>query len=223
MFPFLKHRSRSVHGDDALSSPEPIVAVTTTVETGDACTTLTVWRKSLLVSCEGFTVIDSNGDLIYRVDNYARTRPEELILMDKDGNSVLLMHRTKKITLVDSWGIYEAKDTSGEARVPKSPIWYMRKNLKMNILSTKSNILAYVFSVPFDKKNSYVIKGSYRCKSCKIMHVPSNRTVAEIKRKEARTKGVRFGSDVFDLVVSPDFDTGLAMALVLLLDQMFSK
>ncbi|KAG2307884.1 hypothetical protein Bca52824_027632 [Brassica carinata] len=206
------HRSRSVHGDDVLSSTQPIVAVTSIVETGGACTTLTVWRKSLLVSCEGFTVIDSNGDLIYRVDNYARTRPEQLILMDKDGNSVLLMHRTKKITLAGSWGIYEAKDTNGEAKVPKSPIWYMRKNLKMNILSTNSNILAYVYSAPFDKKNSYVIKGSYRCKSCKIMHVPSNRTVVEIKRKEARTKGVR-----------PDFDTGLAMALVLLLDQMFSK
>lgn len=99
----------------------------------------------------------------------------------------------------------------------------MRKNLKMNILSTNSNILAYVFSVPFDKKNTYVIKESYRCKSCKIMHVSSNRAVVEIKRKEARTKGVRFGSDVFDLVVSLDFDTSLAMALVLLLDQMFSK
>lgn len=55
------------------------------------------------------------------------------------------------------------------------------------------------------------------------MHVSSNRAVVEIKRKEARTKGVRFGSDVFDLVVSLDFDTSLAMALVLLLDQMFSK
>jgi len=98
----------------------------------------------------------------------------------------------------------------------------MRKNLKMNILSTKSDILAYVYSGSFDKKNSYIIKGSYRCKSCKIVHVPLNKTVVEIKRKEVRTKGVRFGSDVFDLVVNPGFDTGLAMALVLLLDQMFS-
>ncbi|EOA17391.1 hypothetical protein CARUB_v10005685mg [Capsella rubella] len=222
MFPFLKHRSRSVHGEDAPSSPESRVVVSE-AETGGACTTLTVWRKSLLVTCEGFTVIDSNGDLIYRVDNYARTRPEEIILMDKDGNSLLLMHRTKKITLVDSWGIYEAKDTNGETKIPKCPIWYMRKNLKMNILNTnKSNVLAYVFSGSFDKKNSYIIKGSYKCKSCKIVHVPMNKTVVEIKRKEVRTKGVRFGSDVFDLVVSPAFDTALAMALVLLLDQMFS-
>ncbi|CAA7059202.1 unnamed protein product [Microthlaspi erraticum] len=222
MFPFLKHRySRSVHGDDAPSPPELRVAVSS-VESGGACTTLTVWRKSLLVSCEGFTVIDSKGDLIYRVDNYARSRPEELVLMDKDGNAVLLMHRTKKFTLVDSWGIYEAIDTNGEAKAAKYPIWYMKKNLKMNILSTKSDILAYVFSSPFDKKNSYVIKGSYKCKSCKIMYVSSNREVVEIKRKCCRAKGVQFGSDIFDMVVSPGFDTSLAMALVLLLDKMFS-
>lgn len=94
MFPFLKQWSRSVHGDIVLSTPEPRV-VATIAETGGACTTLTVWRKSLLVSCKGFTVIDPKGDLIYRVDNYARTRPEELVLMDKNGNSLLLMHRTK--------------------------------------------------------------------------------------------------------------------------------
>ncbi|CAN8233289.1 unnamed protein product [Cochlearia groenlandica] len=223
MFPFMKHRSRSVHGDDSPSSSSELRVAVETGGGGGASTTLTVWRKSLLVSCEGFTVIDSKGDLIYRVDTYARTRPDKLILMDKDGNSLFFMQRTKKITLVDNWGIYEAKDTHIEEKVQKCPILYMRKNLKMNILSTKSDILAYVFSVPFDKKSyNYVIKGSYRCKSCKVMHVPSNRTVVEIKRKEVNAKGVRFGSDVFDLVVSVGFDTGLAMALVLLLDQIFS-
>ncbi|KAL1195567.1 Protein LURP-one-related 17 [Cardamine amara subsp. amara] len=221
MFPFLKQWSRSVHGDDAPSTPELIVAAAT-AETGGACTTLTVWRKSLLVSCKGFTVIDPKGDLLYRVDNYARTRPQELVLMDKNGNSLLFMHRTKKIRLVDSWGIYEANDPNGEAKVPKCPIWYMRKNLKMNILSNKSDILAHIFSGSFDKKTCYIVKGSYTCKSCKIIYVPTNRTVVEIKRKEVRTKGVQIGSDVFDLVVNSGFDTGLAMAFVLLLDQMFS-
>lgn len=58
------------------------------------CTSLTVWRKSLLISCNGFTVIDSHGNLIYRVDNYIG-RPEEIILMDGLGNSVLTMRRNK--------------------------------------------------------------------------------------------------------------------------------
>lgn len=66
---------------------------------GASCTSLTVWRKSLLISCNGFTVIDSNGNLSYRVDNYIG-RPEEITLMDSSGKSVLTMHRRKVIILI---------------------------------------------------------------------------------------------------------------------------
>lgn len=59
------------------------------------CKSLTVWRKSLLLSCKGFTVIDSSGSLVYRVDNYSRHRPREMILMDAAGNSVLTMRLHK--------------------------------------------------------------------------------------------------------------------------------
>lgn len=48
------------------------------------------------------------------------------------------------------------------------------------------------------------------------------KVVAEIKRKDAIIGGVSFGVEVFMLVVEAGFDPGLAMALVLLLDQMFS-
>lgn len=61
---------------------------------GGACTSLTVWRKSLLINCNGFTVIDSEGNLIFRVDNYSG-RPQEIVLMDGSGKSVLTMHRRK--------------------------------------------------------------------------------------------------------------------------------
>lgn len=47
--------------------------------------------------------------------------------------------------------------------------------------------------------------------------------VAEIKRKEAAVGGVAMGSDVFSLIVESQFDTTLAMALVILLDQMFGS
>ncbi|XP_010553543.1 PREDICTED: protein LURP-one-related 17 [Tarenaya hassleriana] len=219
MFPFLKYISRSVHEEYQPPHPEAREIVD-----GGACTTLTVWRKSLLVSCEGFTVIDWKGDLVYRVDNYARTRPEELLLMDKDGNSVLFMRRLKKFTMVDRWGIYDAKDTedTNAIKPPKRPIWCVKKNVNAKILGNSSDILAYVYYGPFDKKHAYVIKGSYGCRSCKVVHGSSNRTVSEIKTKQAKPEGVRFGLDVFDLVVYPGFDPGLAMALVLLLDRMFS-
>lgn len=55
---------------------------------------LTVWRKSLVFSCEGFTVIDSDGNLVYRVDNYMG-RPDEITLMDASGKSVFTMRRRR--------------------------------------------------------------------------------------------------------------------------------
>lgn len=62
---------------------------------GTACpSSLTVWRKSLVISCNGFTVIDSGGNLVYRVDNYSG-RPEEITLMDGSGIPIHTMRRYK--------------------------------------------------------------------------------------------------------------------------------
>lgn len=87
--PFLKSLSRSVHNQEQHDQHDE-----QELNTVGACTTLTVWRKSLLISCKGFTVIDSNGDLVYRVDNYVG-HPEEVVLMDASGKSVLTMRRRK--------------------------------------------------------------------------------------------------------------------------------
>lgn len=65
----------------------------------DPCNLLTVWRKSLLLSCNGFTVIDSSGNLVYRVDNYARHHPREMVLMDGTGRPVLTVRLHKVLTL----------------------------------------------------------------------------------------------------------------------------
>ncbi|EMS61779.1 Protein LURP-one-related 11 [Triticum urartu] len=43
----------------------------------DGPTTLTVWRKSLLFDCKGFTVFDAEGNLAYRVDSYASESGDE--------------------------------------------------------------------------------------------------------------------------------------------------
>jgi hypothetical protein len=39
-------------------------------------TVLTVWRKSLLFNCDGFTVFDATGGLAFRVDRYGSSSPE---------------------------------------------------------------------------------------------------------------------------------------------------
>jgi len=94
VFPRFKFLSRAVHEEqegehDGERNKYPLTE-------GSLCTslTLTVWKKSLVISCKGFTVIDSYGNLAYRVDNYIG-HPNEVILMDASGNSVLTLHRSR--------------------------------------------------------------------------------------------------------------------------------
>uniref|UniRef100_A0A6N2KAV3 Protein LURP-one-related 17 n=1 Tax=Salix viminalis TaxID=40686 RepID=A0A6N2KAV3_SALVM len=218
---FLKSLSRSVH--DQEHHHEPIAEAEAEVETrmnDGKCTSLTVWRKSLLISCNGFTVISSCGGIVYRVDNYI-DRPEELILMDGSGKSILTIRRRKKLGVpVNSWFIYEGEvgNYCATNKLSKKPIWCVRKNI--NILQTNHNVLAYVFRGSTDKRHSFVIEGSYTHRSCKVLG-GSREVLAEITRKEAIVEGVSYGVEVFVLNVEPGFDPGFAMGLLLILDQMF--
>ena len=54
---------------------------------------VTVWRKSLLFNCEGFTVFDCKGDLRFRVDSYSLGRKSEIVLMDASGKSLFTIRR----------------------------------------------------------------------------------------------------------------------------------
>lgn len=54
---------------------------------------LTVWTKSLLFNCNGFTVFDDKGNLVFRVDNYIAGNKDEIVLMDASGKSLLTIRR----------------------------------------------------------------------------------------------------------------------------------
>ncbi|XP_054775864.1 protein LURP-one-related 17 [Prosopis cineraria] len=216
MFPKFKSLSRAVHEERDSEQEKKAYPRTE----GTPCSSLTVWRKSLVISCEGFTVIDSDGNLVYRVDNYIE-RPEEVVLMDGAGKSVLTMRRRRKLGLGDCWFIYEGE--VGDCRLrngsAESPIFRVRR--RVNILQGNPNVQATVYRGTSDKRHAFSIEGSYARRTCKVLD-ESKEVVAEIKRKEASSKNVSFGIDVFQLIVQPGFDAGFAMALVLLLDQMFS-
>ncbi|XP_076917633.1 protein LURP-one-related 8-like [Bidens hawaiensis] len=173
---------------------------------------LTVWKKSLLFNCDGFTVFDSKGNLVFRVDNYAAGNKAEIVLMDASGNSLLTIRR-KRLSLTESWLVYDGETTT-------NPRFSVSKHV--NILNAKS--LAYVSTTGSpknrNKKNvAYEIEGSYSQRCC-VVYDDKRRRIAELKRKEA-VRGVAFGGDVFRLVVQPEIDSTVAMALVVLLDQMF--
>ncbi|MED6203569.1 hypothetical protein PIB30_000655 [Stylosanthes scabra] len=221
VFPRLKSLSRAIHQEQEEEEKErskyPRIKIQEEEGGSLKSTSLTVWRKSLVMNCKGFTVIDSHGNLVYRVDNYIHN-PNELVLMDASGNSLLTMcRRTKKLGWVDSWYVYEGEE------VGESPICCVKKHV--SILQGKPNVQAYVYRGASSKPcaAAFTVEGSYAQRTCKVLDECGSE-VAEIKRKEANTKSfnVSFGIDIFQLVVHPGFDPAFAMALVLLLDQMFS-
>ncbi|MQL86350.1 hypothetical protein Taro_018867 [Colocasia esculenta] len=176
---------------------------------GEGAAVLTVWRKSLLLNFDGFTVFDAKGDLVFRVDNYASGSRWEVVLMGAAGEPLLTIRR-KKLSLGEHWLVYEGE---GGDR----PRFSVKKHA--NVLQGKA--LAQVTRCGLDAEGggTYEVEGSYARRCCAV-YDEQRRVVAEIKRKEA-TGGVRFGGDVFRLVVQPGFDAAVAMAIVVLLEQMF--
>lgn len=61
---------------------------------------MTVWRKSLLFNCKGFTVFDGKGDLRFRVDCYSAGRKGEIVLMDAAGKSLFTIRRKVNFVFV---------------------------------------------------------------------------------------------------------------------------
>ncbi|KAJ4954702.1 hypothetical protein NE237_011485 [Protea cynaroides] len=188
------------------------------------CTSLTVWRKSLVFNCYGFTVFDSNGNLVYRVEHYKRDRTEDIVLMDASGKAILTLHR-KKRRFVENWAIFEgeAEERDGKA---KKPIYWGRKHVNLLQRRKDPNVLARVFRGSSNSSENgnggLVIEGSYEKRSCQVVDDELREVVAEIKRKDDCIHGISFGLDVFLLIVRPGFNLAFAMSLVLLLDQMFT-
>ncbi|KAI3994054.1 hypothetical protein MKX01_012311 [Papaver californicum] len=169
---------------------------------------LTVWKKSLLFNCNGFTVFDTNGNLVFRVDNYRAGNKTEIVLMDASGKSLLTIRR-KKLSLADNWMVFDGETSDNPRFLVKKPV---------NFLTTKD--LAHVISCQGNNKElMYEIIGSY-AQQCVAVYDDKKRLVAEIQRKEAKA-GVSYGGDVFKLIVQPELDQTIAMALVILMEQMF--
>ncbi|KAK9291228.1 hypothetical protein L1049_009416 [Liquidambar formosana] len=181
---------------------------------GNGQAVLTVWQKSLLFNCNGFTVFDAKGNLVFRVDNYVAGNRGEILLMDAAGKPLLTIRR-KRLSFGENWLVFD-----GETAV--NPRFSARKHV--NLLNSKC--LAHVSSgvnngSPGNKNVTYEIEGSYAQRCCAV-YDDKRRCVAEIKRKEA-VGGAAFGVDVFRLIVQPEMETAVAMSLVLLLDQMFGS
>lgn len=114
-------------------------------------------------------------------------------------------------TVGENWLIYEGE---GNDR----PIFSVAKHVSIR----RSKWLAHVTPCgggSSRKQQGYAVEGSYLHRCCTV-YDGLQRPVAEVRRKEA-APGVSLGGDVFRLVVQSGLHVSLAMAIVVLLDQMF--
>ncbi|PWZ10571.1 Protein LURP-one-related 8 [Zea mays] len=172
-------------------------------EEEEEATSLTVWRKSLLFNCRGYTVFDGRGDLAYRVDSYDDAGADaEAVLMDPAGRPAFTVARRSRLLGLLSGQqrlIYAGEDT-------RRPVYaVVRRGGKATARVTPCAAAGA----------AYEVEGSYARRRCVVYDAERRVVVAEVRPKEA------VGTDVFRLVVRPGFDVSLAMAVVVALDQLF--
>ncbi|KQJ92516.1 protein LURP-one-related 8 [Brachypodium distachyon] len=189
-------------------------------------TVLTVWRKSLLFNCDGFTVYDSaTGDLAFRVDSYGsssgRSRREDVVLMDAAGKPLLTVRRKARLLGPAHWVIYEGDAAAaGSGSGSAKPLLSVRCHGRRGGASDKA--VAHVTRLAAGAEaGDYVVEGSYGRRSLAVRGgsgTTAGAVVAEVRRKEAVV-----GDDVFRLVVPAVGGMGAAtaMGVVIALDQMF--
>ncbi|KAF3327313.1 protein LURP-one-related 8-like protein [Carex littledalei] len=172
---------------------------------------LTVWRKSLLFNCSGFTVYDAKGNLVFRVDNYGSDCKSEVVLMDATGKPLFSIRKKRQLNLGYHWVIYNKEDST-------NPLLSVKRHTTMRNKKSLAEVTPFAPSL---STSSFLAEGSYAQRCCTFQNNEGTQ-VAEIRRKEVLTSsgGVNFGDDVFQLVVEPEIDTCLAMGIVIALDQM---
>ncbi|PAN20409.1 hypothetical protein PAHAL_3G383000 [Panicum hallii] len=191
-------------------------------EKGEAVS-LTVWRRSLLFNGKGFTVFDCKGNLVYRVETYGGGSPREVVLMDADGHGLLTIRR-KKLSLADEWLVYEGDAAASRSAAAPPKRFTARRHVSLrptrclaHLSPPRRQSCADGGVVPSCR---YDVEGSYAGRSLdvfasSVLGDEQRRRVATVCQKEAAV-----GPDVFRLVVQPGFEPSLAMAVVILLDQM---
>ncbi|KAH9308860.1 hypothetical protein KI387_036771 [Taxus chinensis] len=190
-------------------------------ESEEFCTALTVWRKSLLFNCNGFTVFHpATGRLAFRVENYHSDPKKELLLMDAAGNSVLTMTR-KRLSLHNEWQAFLGDKSSGQ-----KPLFTVIRRRRWCALAGDSSVAEIFVEGSIKQKKmkrhpDYQIEGSYANRSCAVYNTSRN-IVVEMKRKQVSSE-ITLGGDVFSVIVQPGFDQAFVMGFVVILDQIASS
>ncbi|KAK1280567.1 Protein LURP-one-related 8 [Acorus gramineus] len=189
-------------------------------------TKLTVWRKSLLFNSRGYTVYDdSDGRIVFRVDNYAHNWREEAFLMDPHGHVLLTVQRCKKVkenicwwaflqmlSMLECWEAYKGDKNGCRRAAP--PVFKATKAL--------GNPSCTISVAATDGEHQhYKMYWSRRHEWTKLYRASiSLSPVAEVSRKCGGSRPVMLGKDVFSLRLQPGLDQAMVMAMIMIIDVM---
>ncbi|XP_076912663.1 protein LURP-one-related 4-like [Bidens hawaiensis] len=166
--------------------------------------TYTIWMKSLVLNSNGYTVYDSNGGIVFRIDNYDSKCISEAHLMDLRGNIVCTILR-KKLLTCGLWDCYNNKDSS-------RPWFRVRKSFGFFKNSLAYGVLVGTHEGQCISSLSYKMEGSIHSLEFKI--IDGEGRVAGVVQRKRSSLGVVLGEDVLHVTVEPHMDCILVMTLV---------
>ncbi|KAL1830091.1 hypothetical protein ACET3Z_008503 [Daucus carota] len=159
--------------------------------------------KSLVANGNGFTVYDSCGRVVYRIDNYSNKSCRQVYLMDLHGNVLFSMFQ--KVFGFGQWNGYKKDD-----RVKNEKPLFEVKNCSKFLKRRETEIHVTMGS---DSCSFYKIKGTEGKCDFNITD-QQGRVVAEAKQKQS-SSGVMLGQDVLSLKLEAHVhDHSFIMALV---------
>ncbi|KAI3421517.1 uncharacterized protein J3R85_012212 [Psidium guajava] len=164
----------------------------------------TVWMKSLVMQGNGCTVFDQNGEIVYRIDNYEKKGSRKVFLMDLRGK-VLFTIIQRKLRVLGRWEGYKCD----EQDVNNGKPWFCVKRV-CPIFKRRSSCRVSVHCD--DVQHAFDIESMAGKSEFRIVKRKGG-LIAEGKRKQS-SSGVYLGDDVLTLVVEPEVDSSLVVALV---------
>ncbi|GFP85140.1 protein lurp-one-related 11 [Phtheirospermum japonicum] len=167
----------------------------------------TVWMKSLVINSNGCTVFSTQGEVVFRVDNYQTRRSRQVLLMNSYGE-VLFSVKRKNLQSFRSWEGHKLINS----KFDKEGEWFKVKR-KCNLF--RGGVINCHVTLGCNKitSSSYKIVGLEGKSTLKIMDC-AGRVLAEVNQKQSLC-GVSLGDDVLSLMVEPEIDQSFIMALVI--------
>ncbi|KAI4315397.1 hypothetical protein L6164_028212 [Bauhinia variegata] len=157
--------------------------------------TYTIWMKSLVFHSNGCTVYNSNGDIVYRMDNYDRKGRRQVNLMDLRGTVVCTIQ--KRLLSFGCWDGYRSSDCDCNNQP-----WFQAKKCHTRKVACQITAGCQKYSI-----ERTAGKAAFR-----IVNI-AGQVVAEAKQKQS-TSGVVLGKDVLTMDVEGSTDHSLIISMV---------